>query len=52
MNWYVELHFANGDTERMYCTSRSEARERRNFYLTMCEPNRPGTVVKATVRRV
>lgn len=47
MNWYVLLTFRNGDTERMYCTSRAEARERRQFYVKS-----NADVVTATVRKV
>lgn len=52
MNWYVQLYYANGMTENMYCTSRSEARERRRFYLTMTEHGHPTSVIRATVRPV
>lgn len=52
MNWYIELHLLNGDTDKMYCVSREEARERARFYRTMCEHGQPGSVVQATVRKV
>lgn len=53
MNWYVELTYADGTKENMYCTSRDEARERRRFYLHYNDPtlgNNP--LVSATVRKV
>jgi hypothetical protein len=47
MEWFVLLTFANGTSEKMYCTSRAEARERRAYYLrTMAD------LQAATVRRV
>lgn len=51
MDWYVELTYADGESEPMYCTSRDEARERRRWYMTHCEQGMPKSVVKATVRK-
>lgn len=51
MDWKIELTLANGLKDTLYCVSRAEARERRRWYLTHCEANRPTTVVKATVRK-
>jgi len=50
MGWKIDLSMANGTTDIAYCVSRAEARERRDFYLTMTDG--PGQVVKATVRKV
>jgi len=52
MNWFVELTYADGSTENMYCTSRDEARERRRFYLYYTDPNHPNRIIKATVRKM
>jgi hypothetical protein len=51
MNWYVELTYATGVSEKMYCTSRAEARARRNWYLHNTDRGHPGRIVKAVVRK-
>jgi hypothetical protein len=52
MNWYIELTLASGLTDKLYCVTRAEARERRNWYLANSQPNRPTSIVKAVVRKV
>jgi hypothetical protein len=48
MEWFVLLTFDNGTTERMYCTSRAEARLRRRFYLQTMQDLQRATVCRIT----
>lgn len=47
MNWYVELTIDNGKVDKLYCTTREEAR-----YLARLYRHYTTNVVKATVRKV
>lgn len=41
MRWYVYIEGKNVNgkfTDKLYCTSRDEARFKANFYRTMCDP--------------
>jgi hypothetical protein len=52
MEWYVELTLQDGTIEKMYCTSREEARYKRRWYLHYTTQGESNSIVKATVRRV
>lgn len=52
MNWYIEITLANGTVDKLYCVSRAEARERRNWYLHNTYPDPEWRIVKAVVRKV
>jgi hypothetical protein len=48
MEWFVLLTFDNGTVERMYCTSRAEARARRRYYLHTMKDLKAATVCRIT----
>jgi hypothetical protein len=48
MEWFVLLQFTNGTVERMYCTSRAEARLRRLYYLRTMNDLQRATVCRIT----
>lgn len=48
MEWFVMLTFNNGTIERMYCTSRAEARLRRAYYLRTMKDLQRATVCRIT----
>lgn len=56
MNWYILLTYTDGTTEKMYCTTRDEARTRARFYRSQWigeSVTRIGKpLVSATVQKV